>query len=209
MQLISLDEIKNKIDLELESQKISGKVLLDRFCVIEDGSRKTSAYVDHTYAPFYYYLGKYFPAKSLAEIGFTLGLLSSSFMLSCKSVENFFGFKEKIPEFVSTRIGKININKVFKKNKNFYSGELYDQEFLDFSKNLWDVVLIGEEKKYDKQLEYMELMWPQVSDSGIIIVEYMNKNPPSKEAFDSFCDNKKLKPYIFKTRYGTGIIQKI
>lgn len=206
MEKLSLDQIKKELDSELEKQTISGKNILDRFCVIDESSRKSAAYVDPKYAPFYYYLGKKIKAQSLLEVGFNIGLLSSSFLLSCKSVENFFGFKETTKEFNSDRIGKQNIKKNYKKNKNFYIGEIYEEKFNNLIKqNKWDVAIINEEQNYDKQLQYLETIWPHMSDFGIVVVEYINSHKASKEAFDAFGEDKNK--VQFKTRYGTGIIQ--
>ena len=210
MEKSDLDQIKNKINFDLDSQIISGRTLLDRLCVIEESSRKTAAYLDNKYAPFYYYIGRYLKAKSLLEIGFNIGLLSSCFLLSCTSVETFFGFKENTNnEFIPIRIGKANIKKTFKKNKNFYIGKLYDKNFIEMCNQIkWDVVIINEEQSYDKHLQYLETVWGQLSENGIIIVDYIKSHKPSKTAFDIFCQEKSINPYLFETRYGTGIIVK-
>lgn len=207
MEKISLDQIVKNIDEELNSQKISGKLLLDRLCIIEESSRKTSAYLDHKYAPFYYYLGKNLPAESFLEVGFSIGLLSCCFLTSCKTTKTFLGFKEKEKEFIPTRIGKVNIRKFLKKIE-IYTGNLYDEELYKKIEKKWDIILINEEKSFDKQLEYLETFWPFVSNNGIVIVEYVNSHKPSKESLMAFCESKNLKPKIFNTRYGTGLIQK-
>jgi len=131
-------------------------------------------------------------------------------MLSCKTVEVFFGFKEgKKNDVGSNRIGKINLKKVFKKKKLFYNGNTFDKEFDSIvGGNKWDLVMINEEKDYDKQLGYLEIAWENLSDNGIIIVEYIESHKPSKEAFKSFIENKEAKKLEFKTRYGTGIVLK-
>lgn len=208
MEKISLDILQKEINLSLEKQAISGRYLLDRFCVIDESSRKSPPYLDPRYAPFYYYLGKYLRPIKMIEIGFDLGLLSSSFLLSCKTVEHFFGFKETVKEkFFSNRIGTTNLKKVYKKERFFYEGEIFDNEF---EKNLrskkWDIALINEEKEYDKQLQYMETLWKNVNKNGVLVVEYIKSHKHSKEAFKSFVENKNL-PYLeFQTRYGTGVI---
>jgi hypothetical protein len=92
---ISLNDLEKELKLSIEKGAISGRVLLDRFCLIDEQSRKSPAYVDPRYAPFYYYLGKFIEPEKILEVGFDLGLLSSSLMLSCKSVKEFFGFKER------------------------------------------------------------------------------------------------------------------
>jgi predicted O-methyltransferase YrrM len=203
----SLNQISEQIEKDLNSQIISGKYLLDRLCVINERSRKTSAYLDHKYAPFYYYLGKYIKPKSFLEIGFNIGLLGSCFLTSCRTVEKFFGFKEKTEEFIPTRIGKINIKK-YTKNLEIYVGQLYDEYFYKRIKETWDVALINEEKNFDKQLEYIETIWPNISNNGILIIEYANSHNPSKLALKVFCERNNIKPMVFNTRYGTALISK-
>ena len=132
----SLDQIKKSVEKDLNLQIISGRCLLDRLCVINENSRKTSAYLDHKYAPFYYHLGKHLNPNSFLEIGFNIGLLGSCFLTSCKTVKKFFGFKEKNEEFIPTRIGKINIKK-FVKNIEIYTGQLYDDYFYKKLKENW------------------------------------------------------------------------
>ena len=209
MDKIDLDELVVFLNDSLKKQTMSGRSILDRFRVIDESSRKTAPYLDPYYAPFYYYLGKYIKPKSLVEIGFDLGLLSSSFLTSCKSVEHFFGYKSSSEEFSSNRIGKSNIKQCFKGKANFYVGNIFDKEFFDiFSLNLQDLIIINDETVYDKHLEYLDVMWSNVSEHGFIIAEYITRHMPAKDAFLSFCESKNRKPAILATRYGTGILQK-
>lgn len=210
MEKISLDILKKEIENSLEKQAISGRYLLDRFCLIDESSRKSPAYVDPTYAPFYYYLGKHIKPITMIEVGFNLGLLSSSFLLSCNSLVNFFGFKENNKEeFISNRIGKINLKKVFKGKKTFYNGNMFDNEFDKIlTENKWDFIVINEEREYDKQIQYMESLWNNLEQNGILVVEYIQSHKASKEAFKSFIENKEAENIKFKTRYGTGLIIK-
>lgn len=207
MQNVSLDKIKEHLEKDLNSQTISGRCLLDRLCIINESSRKTSAYADHKYAPFYYHLGKYIKPESFLEIGFNIGLLSSCFLTSCKTVQRFFGFKEKNNEFIPSRIGRINVKK-FTKNIEIYNGQLYDDCFYNKIQEKWDVALINEEKDFDKQLEYLEILWPHISDNGIVISEYVKSHPASNLALKTFCDRKNIEPLVFDTRYGTALIKK-
>ena len=208
MEKISLEILKKEINVMLERQIITGRSLLDRFCVIDESSRKSAAYIDSRYAPFYYHLGKCIKPKTMLEIGFDLGLLSASFLTSCSSVEEFFGFKETARgEFFSNKLGIKNIKKSCKNKKLFYHGNMFDDEFDKTIKSKkWDLILINEEKDYDKSLQYLETAWESLNENGFIIVEYLNHHKPSKEAVYDFCENKELKIIEFKTRYGTGII---
>ncbi|NDD59405.1 MAG: hypothetical protein EBZ47_09240 [Chlamydiae bacterium] len=209
MEKISLDILKKEMDDFLIKQVMSGRSLLDRFSLIDEGSRKSPPYVDPRYAPFYYYLGKCLSPKNMVEIGFDLGLLSASFLTSCRTVDSFFGFKEDNKlSFFSNRLGIKNIKKVYKGNRDFFYGQVFDNNLeKKIRSEKWDLVLINEEKEYDKQLQYMEMMWPNISENGIMVVEYIKSHRPSKEAFKSFVEGKELKSITFDTRYGTGIAQ--
>jgi hypothetical protein len=209
MEKVDLEILVKTLNVGLDAQVISGRVLLDRLHVIDEDSRKTAAYLDHRYAPFYYHLGKYIKPKSVMEVGFDLGLLSASLLTSCKTVKLFFGYKSNGPNFIPTRLGKANIRLRFKGEANFYIGNTYDQEFIDiFSPNSWDLVILNDETVYDKHLEYLDAVWPNVSEHGLVIAEYIDRHAPAREAFLAFCESKNRQPAVFETRYGTGILQK-
>ena len=159
-----LKEIKANIDKDLNSKLMSGKILLDRFLVIDEQSRKTAPYLDFTYSPFYYYLGKIINPKNVLEIGFNLGLLSGSFFLSCSSCENFLGFRDSQDDN-NFRLGKRNIKLVFKKNMKLHSGNLYDEE-MNFNEK-FDLIILNVETNYDKHLEYLEFCFDNLSEDGL------------------------------------------
>lgn len=207
MENFDFQIIEPKLNKDLEVSSVSGRIVLDRLRLIDEDSRKTAAYMDHKYAPFYYHLGKYVSPKSFLEFGFDLGLLSCSFFTSCKTVQNFLGYRET--PSVATRIGKSNIKLRFKGDADFYSGNLTDETFQRlFLKNDWDLILMNCETSYDKHLEYLDTAWGNTSEFGIIVAEYIDRHQPAKEAFAAFSQSKNRKPTFFKTRYGTGIIQK-
>lgn len=208
MQSIDHNDFKTAIDLDLATQKISGKILLDRFCVIDEESRRSPAYIDPNFSGFYYHLGKKIKPESMIEIGFDLGLLSGSFLTSCKSVKRFLGFREKSKHFASLRLGKQNIKRSMKGERDFYIGSLYDLDLQALVGTKFDLVIITDESNYDKHLEYFDFIWSILNDFGIIVVEYLTRNSPSKQAFLAFCKSKNRESLIFKTRYGTGLVQK-
>jgi hypothetical protein len=209
MESVDLATLKGLLDHDLETGTVSGRAVLDRFRVIDEESRKTAAYLDHRYAPFYYHLGKRIRPKSLMEIGFTLGLLAGPFFVSCKTVERFVGFKEPSKDFLPTRLGKANIRQVFKGQAEYCVGNLYDSEFAHiFSPNSWDCIILNDETVYDKHLEYLDAVWPCLSEGGLIVAEYIDRHAPAGDAFLAFCESKNRRPQVFATRYGTGIVQK-
>lgn len=206
---MQLDELKEKLDHDLTAQLVSGSTLLNSMRLLDENSRRTAAYADPNYAPFYLHLGKYFKARNVLEIGFTLGLLSSSYFTSCKNSKYFLGFLERKEEYSSLRLGRSNIKLKFRGDADFYCGKLHDDKFLEkFSPNSWDLTILNEELVYDKHLEYLDFAWPQVSDGGLVVAEYIERHIPAREAFLAFCESKNRTPVFFGTRYGTGILQK-
>lgn len=116
--------------------------------------------------------------------------------------------KKESQEFIPSKIGFKNIKRVYKNKINLYFGKIYDNNFLNYIRNTkWDLILINEEKDYDKQLQYMEVLWPHVETKGTIIVEYVF-NQSTKEAVKSFAKKENIKINLFKTRYETAILQK-
>jgi predicted O-methyltransferase YrrM len=209
MEKVDLKILSDKLNADLSSQIISGRILLDRLSVVDENSRKSPAYPDHKYAPFYYYLGKYFKAEKVMELGFSLGLLSSSYFTSNKSAEVFFGFREKSLDFASIRIGKRNIKQRFKGDTSFYVGNFFDQEFTEIADlHKWDLIFVNEELSYDKHLEYFDIAWDLLSENGILIMDYIGHHEPAKNAFYSFANSKNRDFVVFDTRYKTGVLQK-
>ena len=208
MMALDSQNLIHFLNEELKAQRISGRVLLDRLCVIDENSRKSPAYLDPNFAGFYYHLGKKIQAQSMLEIGFDLGLLSASFLISCTTVKKFVGFCESDKGFIPTRLGKRNIKRVMKGIRECYVGSLYDQDFQPYISGGLDLVIITAEKNYDKHLEYFDFIWPNLNENGIIVIDNLLKNIPSKQAYMAFVKSKNREPMTFKTRYGTGLIQK-
>jgi hypothetical protein len=204
-----LESIRTKLQRSLISGVISGRLLLDRMRLLDESSRKSAAYADHRYAPFYYHLGKFVSSKSMIEVGFNLGLLGCCFLKSCKTVERYLGFQQKSDAFYSPRLGIANIRDNHKGLADIYVGEVTDEEFTQkISPNSWDLVIINEEVGFDKHLLYLDVIWPYVSEQGIIVSEYIDRHTPAREAFDAFCKSKNRVSMKFDTRYGTALVQK-
>lgn len=206
---MDFETIAENLKRDLKDAKVAGQILLDRFAVISDLSRKAPAYLDNRYAPFYYYLGKYYNAINLMEIGFGIGFFSGCYLKSCKTVEDYLAFKPVKEEFFSFRIGKSNIKKVYKGNSDYYYGNLFDQEFsIKSSKKTWDLIFINLETTYDEHLQYLDYVYPLLSNQGLIVVDYLKANSPCHDSFEAFAMSKNRKIEYFNTRYRTGIIQK-
>jgi predicted O-methyltransferase YrrM len=205
-----LESLKGQIQTLLNNNRLSGKVLLDNLRVIDESSRKTGAYTDSKYAPFYYQLGKVLNPTSMIEVGVSLGLLSTCFFKSCKTVKRFIGFQEKTNEYYSPRLALSNIKDFCRaKEIEIYVGKITDNEFTQkISPNSLDLVILNVEVGFDKQLAYLDFLWSYMSDRGIIVSEYIERHTPAKEAFFAFCESKNRTPAVFKTRFGSGLVQK-
>jgi hypothetical protein len=200
-----IDEIRN-LDKVLKKQLVSSRILLDRLRVIDESSRKSGAYQDPFYFPFYYYLGKILSPKSMTNIGLRLALNTCCFLKSCKTIENIYAFERRTNEFFSPRLGLANIKDVNKKiNVNFFYGSIVD--FANF-KNRTDLILYNEQINQDKFQESLEIMWENLNFDGFYVVDYIDSNKNINNAFFSFCKIANRDPILFKTRYGIGIVQK-
>jgi hypothetical protein len=209
MNQFDLEDIRDKLEDDLQKQVVSSRVLLDRLRLIDEDSRKTAAYLDPNYAGFYYHLGKYIKPQNVIEFGFNLGLLTGCLFASCKTVKTFLALNKTKEDFIASRIGRSNIKLRFKGKSIYYCGSLFDRDFdKHVSKKSWDLIIINDEAGYDEHLQYLDFSWNCLGENGCIVSDYLNRHEPAKSAFVAFCESKTRKPVFFKTRYGTGIVQK-
>lgn len=206
---LNCDQIRASVQPLLDTGAISGRLLLDRMRVLDESSRKTAAYADHRYAPFYYHLGKFLKAESMVEVGFNLGLLSACFLKSCKTLKKYVGFQERRQEYYSPRLGTLNVKANYKGEFHIHVGNFTDTEFTEkISPNSLDLVILNDEVGFDKHLTYLDFFWDHLSANGIIVAEYIVRHTPARDAFRAFCESKSREPTVFETRYGTGLVQK-
>lgn len=205
---MELAELKLLLEQKLD-KNLSPRIFLDSMRVIDEESRKTAAYNDPRYIPFYYWLGTLVNPKSVIEIGIRLGLCSGNFFKGCKTAERFFAFQEISSEFYSPRIGRRNVKDHFKGRFDVHVG-LFTDEPVDMilSANGWDLAIINEEVGYDKHRSYLEVIWSKLNTDGLIIMDYVSRHKPAKEAFLDFCKYVNREPVVVNTRYGIGIIRK-
>jgi predicted O-methyltransferase YrrM len=183
------------------SKNLPSRIFLDRMRLLDEESRKTAAYNDPRYFPSYYFLGTILQPKSILQIGFKLGLISANFLHSCKTVEKFLGFQEKTENFYSPRLGKANVKDHYKGKLDIYVGNIHDVLL-----EKYDLAIIDEEVTYDKYKEYLDITWEKTNFDGFIVMDYVNKHKPAKEAYLDFCKGKNREPVVVTTRCGLGII---
>lgn len=197
------------IENKLEKCLLSGATLLNSFRVLHEHTRVSSAYTDHKYSPFYYYLGEEIKPESVVDIGFGIGIASGCLLKSCESVKEILGFQKQDKEYYSPRLGIKNIKDNFKGKINVYVGQFLDDTFIDLLTNhKWDLIIVNEETNYDTYFNYLEKSWENLALDGTLIIEYVKFNAQANKAYDYFCKSKGREPYVFHTRYGTGIITK-
>lgn len=202
-------DIKNYLESNLK-RNLPSHIFLDKMRVIEEESRKSFAYNDNTYVPLYYWLGTLFKAKTLVEIGFRLGFLSGNYLKACKETKCFLALQEvKTGEYYSHRLGKSNVKDNYRGYLFIHVGRCDDSIFSTKLKALdVDLAIINDEVGYDRHRLYYDMLWPQISKGGLIVVDYIKKYKPSAVAFKDFCTSKNLEPIYIDTTYGVGIIRK-
>lgn len=206
---LSLDEFHESLLADLEWGLMTSRTILDRFCVIDESSRRSPAYLDGRYSCFYYHLGKYINPGSILEMGFDIGLLSGSLLVSCKTPKRFLGFRESDSDYFSLRLGQRNIRTVMRGLRDYHVGSLYDPQLAaKIDVGTWDLALVTDFVTEERQLDYLEYIWPHISDNGIIVCENLGGKKFSEDNFTGFCESKNRSAYIFPTRYGTGLVQK-
>jgi hypothetical protein len=199
------DEIAKSVKKSL----IPPRILLSKFRFLEENSRYSRACMDHFYLPFYYYLGKHFPVKSLLDIGFGLGLNAGLYFMGCPNVENYLAIQEPSSEYYSARIGKANIKQTrkfpFKSDVNVCSS--YDEQFVKKMRSRkWELAFINEKHGYDAMIGWMNHIWDVMEEGGVMCIEYTTIHESVKKAYNDFCKIKQRTPYVFPTRYGVGAI---
>ena len=207
--MVSVESFRPHLESDLKKQLIPSTVLLDTLRLINDGDRKSSAYVDPNYMPFYYHLGKYITPQNMVEFGVGIGFSSACFLKSCKSVKSFLGFQELGSQFYSKRLAARNLKSVYREEMDLYAGRYKDQDLVDkIQSRKWDLVICNEELSYDKHIYILDRIWEQMNLDGYLIMDYVNAHEPAKEAFANFCKIKNRERIVFPTRYGVGIVQR-
>lgn len=206
---MELNELKQQLELRLSKAPVSSRVFLDRFRLISESSRLTSSYCDSRYAPFYYYLGCEVKPKRMVEVGFRLGLLSGCFLMGCKTVDDFLAFQQETDDFYSPRLGKANIRDNYKGKFDIYVGNTTDPVWDEkIQEEKWDIVFINEELDYDTHMAYLDMSWRNLRYDGMIVMDYVDRHEPSRDAYDNFCKVKQREPVKVNTRYGVGLVKR-
>lgn len=205
---MKLQDLRKELGKKLETTPLSPKLFLSRFKIGVE--RLPVLFTDPTYLPFYYYLGRLLPeTKNLLEMGFDLGLPGGCFIYGCPTLERFTAFRRAKEEGYHTRrLGVANIHNALKKKFELLLGKETDPEIIKSILGCrWDCVIIGEEAEEKTIKAYLNLVWNQMSDGGLVVVDFLNVASVG-EAYHSFCKLNNREPFVLKTFRGTGLLQK-
>jgi hypothetical protein len=195
---MELIDLKNVIEEDLDKQLISPNVLLSKFRMLSEDSRKSPNYIDPRNMPFYYHLGKYLKPNVLLEVGFDLGLRSGCFLKSCNTVKHLLAQSN---DRDSVRLGIKNIRDIFKGKFDLSIGDLSIKLKLD-------LVIINDDLEYEEYRNIFDLVYAKLMLDGFMIVGYAESNLLCKDALKAFCKIHNRKSVLISTRYGTRIIKK-
>ncbi len=208
--MLNFEDIQKEIKGLIRKQLVNGKILLQDCKLIDENARRSHAYSDPLYVPFYYHLGKFIKPKNVFSLSFNLGLLEKCFFMSCQETEFFLGFHQFDRNvYFSPRMGIYNIRRSYKADFDFFEGNIKDDSFhVKASSTKWNAIFINEECNYDTALYLLETGWNLLDENGFLIIDYAIDLKAVKQAFHGFADSVGRKPFIFETRYGTGILCK-
>lgn len=195
-----LDRLTAKLNSHLTTH-----LLIPHAHLIDEASRQTAAFSDPLYLPVYYHIGSLLSARSVVEVGFGLGLSAACFVRGCPTVAKYLGFQDRLDGY-SSRVGERNL-------RRHYSGELVTAagtppDLAARLDGLWDVAIISQELNGDLVSSYMDVLWKNLPEQGLIIVDYIDKKDSIKQAFCDFCKIKNRESNLYKTRYGLGIVKR-
>jgi hypothetical protein len=206
---MNISELKPLLDQDLKKSLVSPDTLLHSFLLLTEDSRKSMAYTDPKYIPFYYYLGKHIAPVSFVEVGFRLGLCSGCFFRSCKTVKNFLAFQRQSAEYYSPRLALKNIKKNYRGTVDVVVGDIMGKEFLGkYTGRTWDLALMNDEMGYDEHRVAFDTLWNGLALGGFVVADFVDTHKPGGTAFRDFCRTKNREPVFFPTRYGMGMVQK-
>ena len=206
---MDLLEIRDKVDHDMRKAVVSSRILCNRSRLLDEGSRKSAAFADDTYIPFYYHLGKCITPKTLFRYGFGIGLFLGSFLQGCHSVERVFAFREgAVEDWSAARLGGKNLRDVYKRGLEIYVGSLSDQPVQERLTLGWDMILVETEMAYDDLRYLLDVLWRHVNRDGYMVVERADEGNVAHAPFQDFCKINRLDPLVFSTRYGTGVVCK-
>lgn len=192
---MDLQVIKSALEKDLDKSLISSNVLYNDCLFVSESSKKAPAFLDSRYLPLYYHLGKYIKPLTILEVGVGLALQSTALLKTSKSVVKYIGINSSKTD---EPYAQYNLRKNF-------GGEI---EFSKEIKGHWDLALVNDFSPYMDERSMLEEAWIGLSLGGLLVVDYVGRNPEVERAFNDFCKTKNRDSVIVKSRYGTGLVEK-
>jgi hypothetical protein len=192
---------------KLHKQIIPARILLGKFSFIDDNARKSHAYVDPNYMPFYYYLGGQVKAKNLAVFGVGIGISAACYLMG-NQAENFVCLQETGGEYYSPRLARSNILRVYNNKFNIYYGNCFGEFFDEFISKKWDLVIYDNKGSYDDQMSRLNLIWEYLAPDGVLCMDGLKWDANNKRVFNDFAKVKNREKFEVRTRYGIGLLPK-
>lgn len=150
--------------------------------------------------PFYYYIGEIYDGKNVIDCTMELGLHGLAYIRS-KKIENYLALEES----KNSRFGVSNIKEYHKGNFLICSNVDNFKDVL--SKREWDIGFINSNITYDKCKFYLNLLWLNLKEGGLIILDRLCEKEIAR-CYGDFCDLHKCTSNIFKTSYKSAVIVK-
>ena len=207
---MDLPELRDKVTHDLAKKIVTTRILCNKCRLLDEASRRSSAYTDDTYIPFYYHLGKYLQPKSVFRFGFDLGLMVSSFLQNCGTVERLLVFQPmtEAEGYTAWKLGAKNIRDVYDGYFEVYAGKFSDPQFQERLLPGWDLVMVNTETDYDDFRYVLDVLWERVQPQGWMVVDRVAEGAAGNHPFHDFCKVRRLEPVIIETRHGVGIVTK-
>jgi len=198
----------DNIEKDISKGIITSKVLTSRFKFLNENDKKSIIYNDPFYIPFFYHLGKHINPTCFFEMGFDLSLISSCFLKSCKSVEYFLALQQKTKDSYNEKLAISNLKTNYKKDFNYYCGNFFDQEFLDyFDKKDFDLIIVNAQGGYDDLFSAVEYAYMRLKNKGHLVFNNLSANK-NKEIFLNIAIGYKKEYKVLGTKYSVGILEK-
>lgn len=199
-----LQEISVKIQNDLDRQILTPRIFLGK-CQTLDG-KDGVPFQDHSYLPFYYYLGKYIPAENLVNVGFGLGLPLTCYLMAYPPTLDMLALQDPDGEYYHPRMALKNIKTITKFVPRVFVGSFIDE---DFQANLfakkWQLIVVSERRGYDETLFVANTLYDALDDGGVLCVEGI-QSPSVAKAFDNFCAARNRDSFKIRSRYGNGLV---
>jgi len=203
-----MSDLVEKLQEGLKSP-LPAQAILSRFKYLPPQESSRPYFYDPEYYPFYFHMGRHMTPTNVFAIGLGIGLSLSCFLLSCKTVKGMLAFQRAGTDFYSPRFAKHNIHMAYKGKSYIHVGSMNDQPLQDRAHSCqWDMLMLTEQFSYDDNIAYLRLLWSQIANDGLLIMDFVNYDRSVGRAYRDFCKEINREPTILKTKYGVGLICK-